>query len=108
MEPLLNITKVDEGERLDVVLARTYPAYSRTFFQKLVREGGVTRESRPSAAASGRSLDASPSYRVQAGERYAIVDFQSPTFHLAHASKTPRPASAVTRTPEVLYEDASI
>lgn len=36
-----------DGERIDAFLARAYPEYSRSFFQKLIKQGFVTRKSQP-------------------------------------------------------------
>ena len=69
MTPTLKIESENNGERLDVVLARAYPKYSRSFLQKVVKKGGVTLRGEPTVI----------NYRVHAGEIYDIADFETPS-----------------------------
>ena len=63
MENRLKITNELNGERLDVVLARAYPQYSRAFLQKILRQGGVKL---------GQDT-AESSYRVHVGELFDLT-----------------------------------
>ena len=65
MMPTLKVSSDQGGKRLDVVLARAYPDYSRAFLQKWIKEGRVT--------SAGRGLI--PNHRVQTGETIEVVDF---------------------------------
>jgi 23S rRNA pseudouridine1911/1915/1917 synthase len=95
MVPMLKIGNHDKGERLDAVLARTYPQYSRVFFQKFMKRGGVT------LAGALRE----PSYRVRVGEVYQVADFE--TFGTAPAAKQ-GPDVHVDTVPAILFEDAAL
>jgi 23S rRNA pseudouridine1911/1915/1917 synthase len=53
----------EAGERLDRVLARRLPAYSRARLQALIRAGAVARDG---------SAETDPGRRVKAGEHYAV------------------------------------
>src|SRR5688572_25826300 len=106
MEPLLRIGNNDSGQRLDAVLARTYPHYSRSFFQKFLKKGGVTLSGSPRE----------PSYRVRAGEVFQIADFES-TCHPREggdpvsfeAAGFPLTTAGMTATtPNILFEDESL
>jgi 23S rRNA pseudouridine1911/1915/1917 synthase len=95
MVPLLRIGNHDNGERLDAVLARTYPQYSRAFFQKFMKKGGVT------LAGAVRE----PSYRVRAGEAFQVADFEA----FAMPVTMPPPGGlAADVTPDILFEDAQV
>ena len=65
MTPLLKITEDFSDERLDVVLARSFPDYSRVFLQKVLRQGGVTLN----------GTVQKPSYRVTVGD---VIKVPSP------------------------------
>ena len=67
MMPTLKISSDQSGKRLDVILARAYPDYSRAFLQKWIREGRVT--------SAGHALI--PNYRVSVGETIDVVGFSS-------------------------------
>src|SRR5438067_9252134 len=93
MVPWLNIESHDNGERLDAVLARTYPQYSRVFFQKFLRQGGVTLSGIPRE----------PSYRVRVGEKFRVDDFEAfAASPVKTREDTVRGADVV---PDVLFED---
>ena len=62
--PTLKISPEQDGKRLDVILARLYPDYSRSFLQKWIRDGRVTK--------TGKELI--PNYRVQVGESIEVVE----------------------------------
>ena len=62
----LSIKAEDQGKRLDVVLTRCYPDYSRAYLQKVLKQGSVTLNGKP----QGRN------YRVKAGEIFQIADFE--------------------------------
>lgn len=64
MMPTLKIQSKDNGERIDVVLARAYPDYSRSFLQKVLKNGGVTMQGKPQP----------PAYRVKAGDVLEVND----------------------------------
>src|SRR3954471_18701198 len=95
MVPVLKIGNQDKGERLDAVLARTYPQYSRVFFQKFMRKGGVT------LAGALRE----PSYRVRVGEIYQVADFEN-----FGSEPAPKQGSSVhvDTIPNVLFEDSAL
>jgi 23S rRNA pseudouridine1911/1915/1917 synthase len=65
MMPALKVSSDQEGKRLDVVLARVYPDYSRAFLQKWIKEGRVT--------SAGHGLI--PNHRVRVGETIEVTDF---------------------------------
>src|SRR4029077_5479642 len=96
MGPWLNIENHDNGERLDAVLARTYPRYSRVFFQKFLRQGGGTLSGRPGA----------PSYRVRTGEKFLIADFDA--YAAIPASARQEPDAGVDVVPSILFEDGAL
>src|SRR6185295_10680068 len=105
MMPTLKITSENNGERLDVILARTYPQYSRSFLQKLVRHGGVTR----------RGEVPSPSDRVRTGEVFDVIDFESQVHtlgrHTAEQVLTQKhqiPALRADIIPTILFEDDAL
>src|SRR5258706_13390822 len=95
MVPLLKIANHDNGERLDALLARTYPQYSRVFFQKFMKRGGVTLSGAPRE----------PSYRVRVGETFQVADFES--FISEHEVKS-GPGAPADFVPEVIFEDTSL
>src|SRR4051812_22711495 len=95
MVPLLRIGNQDNGERLDAVLARTYPQYSRVFFQKFMKKGGVLLAGAPRE----------PSYRVRAGQAFQVADFES---FATPPARTGGSGLASDVTPDVLFEDAAI
>jgi 23S rRNA pseudouridine1911/1915/1917 synthase len=95
MVPLLKIGNHDNGERLDAVLARTYPQYSRAFFQKFLRQGGVT--------SSGVTRE--PDYRVHTGDALQVANFEAFT---APESSKRRAIAAVAVVPEVIFEDEAL
>src|SRR6185436_15668652 len=92
MVPLLKIEKQDNGQRLDAVLARTYPQYSRAFFQKFMKKGGVK------LAGAVRQ----PDYRVHVGEHFQVGNFESFTQAPAIA---PGASVKVTAVPKIIFED---
>jgi len=116
MMPTLKISSDQNGKRLDVLLARAYPDYSRSFLQKWIKEGRVTR--------SGKELIAN--YRVRVGETIDVVDFSQTTSPLVgeverssgggtivrriHPPSQPSPTrgEGVLVSPAVLYEDDSL
>lgn len=67
MMPTFKITPEMSGERLDVLLARRYPDYSRAFLQKWVKAGHVTCEGKPTETRS----------KVKAGDVFDVKDFAS-------------------------------
>jgi len=69
MMPTLKISSEQGGKRLDVILARAYPDYSRAFLQKWIRDGRVT--------IGGQ--DVIPNHRVQVGETIDVADFNAVT-----------------------------
>src|SRR5580658_9521568 len=102
MMPTLKISSELNGERLDVVLARAYPKYSRSFLQKVVKQGGVKLQGEiPST-----------SYRVRAGETYEIVDFGFPILDSTKLSivqeSIQNPKSKIQNIPEILFEDSAL
>src|ERR1035437_6142144 len=107
MMPTLKISSTQEGKRLDVILARTYPDYSRAFLQKWIREGRVTR--------SGKELI--PHDRVRAGETIEVAD-PSVAIPVASGHKNSTryyfskgkivPGTIFGPAPTILFEDASI
>jgi 23S rRNA pseudouridine1911/1915/1917 synthase len=94
MESQLKITNQDSGERLDAILARTYPQYSRVFFQKFMKKGGVTLAGAPRE----------PSYRVKAGETFKVGDFASFSAEPVRRTSTVH----VETIPNILFEDESL
>ncbi len=68
MMPTFKISSEQDGKRLDVILARLYPSYSRSYLQKWIREGRVTL--------GGKELI--PNYRVQVGETIDDGGFGNP------------------------------
>src|SRR5262245_21550437 len=96
MGPHLRIENHNNGQRLDAVLARTYPQYSRSFFQKFLRRGGVTLSGTPRE----------PSYRVHAGEVFKIASLDV-TPAKAEVQSLWIPASA-EMTPHIISEDDSL
>ena len=101
--PELKISSEQSGKRLDVVLARIYPDYSRAFLQKWIREGRVT--------SGGHGLI--PNHRVQAGETIDVADFvASPSglrpLPLPSGEGGAKRRGEAQQLPAVLFEDASI
>jgi 23S rRNA pseudouridine1911/1915/1917 synthase len=100
--PFLKIESAQQGERLDVILARTYPQYSRSFLQKWVKEGGVTL--------AGQRI--SPNYRVTAGQLFEVTDFNARPEGLlargASASLDPASAASSEPGPVILAEDEAL
>ncbi len=109
--PQLKVTSEQAGERLDVILSRIYPQYSRSFLQKVMRQGGVTI----------RGVASTPKHRVRAGELFDVVNFEN------GAASFPPTAEAKTKeakdfialrerghqglgavTPAIIYEDESL
>jgi 23S rRNA pseudouridine1911/1915/1917 synthase len=85
----LSLFTIDEnGQRLDLFVAASIPALSRTEAQRLVKAGLVTVD--------GRS--AKPSYRLSVGEKVAVAAPPSPT----------QPPSAEDIPLEVIYEDSDL
>ncbi len=98
--PTLKISSDQDGKRLDVILARMYPDHSRSFLQKWIRDGRVTR--------SGQELI--PNYRVKVGEAIEVSDLKIAS---PDASARPLPSGegwgeAKLVAPSVIFEDASI
>ena len=58
-----NVDKDYSGKRLDVFLSSVYPEFSRSYFQKLIKEGFVL---------SGDKKIKKPSKKVKEGEEYTI------------------------------------
>ncbi len=85
-EPVeLIVSDAQQGLRLDVLLAETYPAYSRGHLTKAIKAGGARVDGKP----------AKPSHRLTAGER---VEFSLPAL--------PREGPEPENIPlELLYED---
>jgi len=101
MMPELKISSLQDGKRLDVVLARTYPEFSRAFLQKWIKEGRVTR--------AGKEV--SPSYHVQAGEIIKVAQFEPVGGFRAFSSVAGEGKARSEEghpSPSVLFEDASI
>jgi 23S rRNA pseudouridine1911/1915/1917 synthase len=108
MMPTLKVSSDQEGKRLDVVLARAYPDYSRVFLQKWIREGRVT--------SAGHELI--PNHRLQVGETIEVAEFRSVSPSARHpVSRSCRlgmdrrmgeRADGGTFTPQILFEDDSI
>jgi 23S rRNA pseudouridine1911/1915/1917 synthase len=94
MGPLLHIASHDNGQRLDTVLARTYPKYSRSFFQKFLKRGGVKL--------SGTARE--PSYRVRAGETFQVADLAS----FAEPVSASFDYIASDTVPEIIFEDSAL
>lgn len=102
--PTLKILSKDQGERLDVLLARAYPKYSRSFLQKVMKSGGVLLA----------GTAPSPSYRVRAGEVFHVRDFEAESA----VDETSEPAEALKPAarnalkgqpvPTILFEDGSL
>src|SRR5258708_6583578 len=95
MSPSLKIQKQDNGLRLDAILARTYPQYSRVFFQKFMRRGGVTL----------KGAVREPSYRVRTGENFNVTNFES---FMEAPTKSPGASVIVDFIPEIIFEDESL
>ncbi len=103
MMPTFKITSEDQGERLDVVLARAYPKVSRSFLQKVVKRGGVTLRGSP----------ATTSYRVRAGDIFQVIDWKAeraPSPHLfldgdEQSKWIPRVGEGGLPSPAVIFED---
>ncbi len=94
MVPPLKIGNSDNGQRLDAILARTYPQYSRSFFQKFLKKGGVTLSGTPRE----------PDYRVHVGETFQVSDFD----HFAENTKyEPSKGPKVDFEPTIVFEDAA-
>ncbi|MFA5976475.1 MAG: RluA family pseudouridine synthase [Elusimicrobiota bacterium] len=95
--PTLKILSESNGERLDVILARQYPQYSRVFLQKWVRHGGVKRQGEVPA----------PRDRVHVGEIYEVMDFESP---LDFSPDLPgaRHFLSADIIPTILFEDQAL
>jgi 23S rRNA pseudouridine1911/1915/1917 synthase len=99
MMPTLKISAEQTGKRLDVVLARAYPDYSRAFLQKWIREGRVT--------SAGHDLI--PNHRVQVGETIEVADFSAPSpLPLSLKGEGGRRPDEGIPVPKILFEDASI
>ncbi len=64
MAPTLRITSDQAGQRLDVLLSRTYPDFSRAYLQKVIKKGGVTVNGKVQKT----------SYPVNAGEVIGVPD----------------------------------
>ena len=78
MTPTLKISSEQAGKRLDVVLARLYPRYSRAYLQKWIAD----RTCRPR---QGKELI--PNYRVEAGETLEVADLEGPSPEFEAAPK---------------------
>src|SRR4051794_3236819 len=101
MMPTLKIPSSDHGVRLDVILARAYPDYSRSFLQKIIRRGGVKLQ--------GQVPE--PSDTVRAGDVLEIENFDQPPVMAdepAPERASQRVASAHGKAPKVIHEDASL
>jgi len=114
MMPTLKVTSEQSGKRLDVILARAYPNYSRAFLQKWIREGRVTQD--------GHELI--PNHRVRVGETFEVSDFSKPSplplslkgeglhrekmLAFSLQGEGGRRPDEGTPAPTILFEDASI
>lgn len=100
--PNLKIPSSDHGTRLDVILARAYPKYSRSFLQKVVRSGAVKLQ----------GVIPATSYKVRAGDVLEVSDFDK------NSDVTPSPEAVIAgpvvklagkqepgAAPVVLFED---
>ena len=91
----LKIASHDNGQRLDAVLARTYPQYSRVFFPKFLKKGGVTLAGAPQES----------DYRVRVGQTFQVADFESFTQEI---EKARHPDAGDGKSPTILHEDSAI
>jgi 23S rRNA pseudouridine1911/1915/1917 synthase len=99
MMPTLKISSDQNGKRLDVILARTYPDYSRAFLQKWIREGRVT--------SAGHELI--PNHRVTFGETIDVADFAATTHSgVRTAGHHVQLSGEGSPRPTVIFEDDSI
>jgi 23S rRNA pseudouridine1911/1915/1917 synthase len=101
--PILKITSENNGDRLDVVLAKAYPEYSRSFLKRVILDGGVKL---------GSSIP-TPSDRVRAGDTYEVRDLTPlvEEFKFTDAAAEdmgPTAASNVGVAPSILFEDPSM
>jgi len=107
MMPTLKISSEQDGKRLDVILARSYPDYSRAFLQKWIKDGRVTT--------AGRGLI--PNYRVRAGETIDVEDLSflsspaatggGPTHEWIPGQRPPGMTTDIVDV-KVVFEDDSI
>jgi len=106
--PTLKISTEQNGKRLDVLLARMYPDYSRSFLQKWIKDGRVTR--------SGKELISN--YRVRVGETIDVADpssgLRTPSPKAGEGIPSPFLGEGAPRageglpSPVVLFEDSAI
>ena len=98
--PVLKVDAADSGQRLDVLLAKAYPRFSRAYLQRVLKEGRVKW--------AGHAFTV-PSYRVQAGERFEVPDLDvKPTVSWS-AQQALKEAGAVSPlTPKILAEDEAL
>jgi 23S rRNA pseudouridine1911/1915/1917 synthase len=87
------------GQRLDVALAKAYPKYSRSFLQRLVKGGGVKR---------GEITVDDPSYHVQSGEIFEIIDFEQTRPALLSRVLPREIDSSPVEAPPILHEDEAL
>src|SRR5437016_6161553 len=97
MGPSLKITNESQGKRLDVVLARAYPQYSRAYLQKIVRAGAVTLKGQVPQ----------PNYLVTAGEEFLVRDFSSPVLPSSPAG-TGRGSTSIDSPPKTAGNDVTV
>lgn len=91
----LKIGNNDNGQRLDAILARSYPDYSRSFFQKFLKQGGVTL--------AGKAKE--PSYRVRTGEIFDVKNFEALSEEVGPRASGP---AYTGPAPDILFEDSAL
>jgi 23S rRNA pseudouridine1911/1915/1917 synthase len=105
MMPTLKVSSDQEGKRLDIMLSRAYPAYSRSFMQRWIKNGNVSL--------AGELLG--PNYRVHPGETIEVADFDVGAALVAarnlgpdHCGRPQGPPLQLPRAPKILFEDDSL
>ena len=88
MEETVALEAEGSGERLDVFVARRCPGLSRSFVQRLIREGGVTVGGRPGRAGQ----------RLEQGDRVVV----------RMPAEAPEPLRPEPIPLTILYEDADL
>lgn len=97
MPPQVEIARDSAGQRLDVVLAKRFPKYSRSFLQQWVKAGKVTLKGRAPAV----------NYLVRIGDVFDVVEPSTASQRPEFPADTGK-HEAAAEGPSILFEDDAI
>ena len=69
----LTVDQEDTASRIDIYLSNQFPLYSRSFFQKIIKDGAIT--------VNGKAAD-KPSIKLKAGDSITLVFPEQPKVDL--------------------------